>query len=72
MGVPTLTLPGQTVVGRTGLTTMSHVGLENFIATDKEDYARKGLALAADVQALAALRSAMRGRCEQSAMFRPR
>jgi predicted O-linked N-acetylglucosamine transferase (SPINDLY family) len=71
MGVPTITLPGQTVPGRSGLTAMSHVGLESFVATDKKDYVRRAVAVAADLPALAALRAGMRARCEQSAMFQP-
>jgi predicted O-linked N-acetylglucosamine transferase (SPINDLY family) len=71
MGVPTLTLPGKTVPGRSGLTAMSHAGLEMFIATDKDDFVRRGVQLAADIPALAALRSGMRERCERSPMFRP-
>jgi predicted O-linked N-acetylglucosamine transferase (SPINDLY family) len=71
MGVPTLTLPGQTVVGRSGVTALAHVGLDAFIAEDKEDYVRRAVELAADLPALAALRSDMRARCEKSPMFRP-
>jgi predicted O-linked N-acetylglucosamine transferase (SPINDLY family) len=71
MGVPTLTLPADTVPGRSGFTAMSHVGLPQFVANDKDDYVRKAASLAADVPALAALRSSMRERCEQSPMFRP-
>lgn len=71
MGVPTLTLPAHTVPGRSGFTAMSHVGLTQFIAEDKDDYVRKAAALAADLPALAQLRSTMRERCEQSPMFRP-
>ena len=71
MGVPTLTLPSDTVPGRSGFTAMSHVGLPQFIAQDKDDYVRKAASLAADIPALAALRSGMRERCEQSPMFRP-
>ena len=71
MGVPTLTLPGQTVPGRSGLTAMSHVGLESYVATDKQDYVRRGAALASDLPALAALRSDLRARCQQSPMFHP-
>ena len=71
MGVPTLTLPYVTVPGRSGLTAMSHVGLQAFVAEDKDDYVRKGVALAQDLPALAELRSTMRSRCEQSPMFRP-
>jgi predicted O-linked N-acetylglucosamine transferase (SPINDLY family) len=71
MGVPTLTLPANTVPGRSGFTAMAHVGLDQFIARDKDDYVRKAATLAADLPALAALRSGMRERCEQSPMFRP-
>jgi predicted O-linked N-acetylglucosamine transferase (SPINDLY family) len=71
MGVPTLTLPSDTVPGRSGFTAMSHVGLPQFVAQDKDDYVRKAASLAADVPALAALRSSLRERCEQSPMFRP-
>jgi predicted O-linked N-acetylglucosamine transferase (SPINDLY family) len=71
MGVPTLTLPGETVPGRSGLTAMTHVGLADFVASDKDDFVRKGVALASDLDALAALRAGMRERCAQSPVFRP-
>jgi predicted O-linked N-acetylglucosamine transferase (SPINDLY family) len=71
MGVPTLTLPGKTVPGRSGLTAMSHAGLEMFIARDQDDFVRRGVELTADIAALAALRAGMRERCERSPMFRP-
>lgn len=71
MGVPTLTLPGQTVPGRSGATAMSHVGLEQFVAQDKMDFIQKGIQIASDIPALAAMRSGMRERCNQSPMFRP-
>ncbi|MGF6569895.1 putative O-linked N-acetylglucosamine transferase (SPINDLY family) [Paraburkholderia sp. GAS333] len=71
MGVPTLTLPGKTVPGRSGLTAMSHAGLEMFIAQDKDDFVRRGVELTSDIAALAALRAGMRERCENSPMFRP-
>ena len=71
MGVPTLTLPGRTVPGRSGATAMGHAGLEEFVATDAQDFVRRGIAAAADLPALAALRAGMRERCLQSPMFRP-
>jgi predicted O-linked N-acetylglucosamine transferase (SPINDLY family) len=71
MGVPTLTLPGKTVPGRSGLTAMSHAGLDMFIARDKDDFVRRGVELTSDIPALAALRAGMRERCERSPMFRP-
>jgi predicted O-linked N-acetylglucosamine transferase (SPINDLY family) len=71
MGVPTVTLPAHTVPGRSGLTAMAHVGLDAFIAADKDDYVARAAAAAADVPALAALRAGLRERCQQSPMFRP-
>jgi predicted O-linked N-acetylglucosamine transferase (SPINDLY family) len=71
MGVPTLTLPGNTVPGRSGLTAMSHAGLDMFIAQDEDDFVRRGVELANDIPALAALRAGMRERCERSPMFQP-
>ncbi|MFC0402566.1 tetratricopeptide repeat protein [Paraburkholderia rhizosphaerae] len=71
MGVPTLTLPGRTVPGRSGVTALSHVGLESFIADDSDDFVRKAVGHARDLPALAALRAGMRARCEQSPMFNP-
>jgi len=69
MGVPTLTLPGRTLPGRSGATVMGHAGLEQFVASDAQDFARRGAALAADLPALAALRAGMRERCAASPMF---
>jgi len=70
MGVPTLTLPGHTVPGRSGATAMGHAGLERFVATDAHDFVRKGVALATELPALAELRAGMRERCVASPMFR--
>jgi tetratricopeptide (TPR) repeat protein len=69
MGVPTLTLPGRTLPGRSGATVMGHAGLECFVASDAQDFARRGAALAADLPALAAVRAGMRERCATSPMF---
>ena len=71
MGVPTLTLLGDTMPGRAGGTLMSQVGLDAFIARDKDEFVAKSVAYASDVDALAALRTGMRERCSQSARFCP-
>ena len=71
MGVPTLTLPGRTVPGRSGATAMSHAGLAQFVAADADDFVRRGMAIAGDLPALAALRAGMREHCQRSPMFRP-
>lgn len=71
MGVPTLTIAGDTLPSRAGATWMSHVGLEQFLAADKADFVAKGIALSSDIPALAALRTGLRERCMESAAFRP-
>jgi predicted O-linked N-acetylglucosamine transferase (SPINDLY family) len=71
MGVPTLTLVGETVAGRSGTTAMSHAGLECFAAANAEDFVQRGVALADDIAMLAELRAGMRERCLASPMFQP-
>jgi predicted O-linked N-acetylglucosamine transferase (SPINDLY family) len=71
MGVPTLTIEGDTLPSRSGATWMSHVGLESFIAADADDFVAKGIALSRDLDTLARLRSELRSRCEASPAFHP-
>ena len=71
MGVPTLTLTGATVANRTGAAVMGVVGLDAFVAHDKEDFVRKGVAWATDIQALERLRLGMRERFLSSPAGRP-
>lgn len=71
MGVPTLTMPGDTLQSRGSATWLSHVGLDGFIAKDhdKADFVERGRAIAADLPALDAIRQGLRARCAQSAAF---
>ncbi|RQH06066.1 tetratricopeptide repeat protein [Paraburkholderia dinghuensis] len=71
MGVPTLTLAGETVPGRSGATAMGHAGLEQFVASDPQDFVQRGVALANEIPMLAELRATMRERCLASPMFQP-
>ncbi len=71
MGVPTLTMAGSTPPGRVGAILLSHVGLEGFIAKNKNDFVKKGQGVAQDITALAELRAELRLRFEQSAMGQP-
>ena len=71
MGVPTLTLAGDTVASRAGACILEHVGLGSFIATDDEDFVRKGTFLSHNIVQLAALRATMRQRLEASAIGKP-
>ncbi|HEX5364630.1 MAG TPA: tetratricopeptide repeat protein, partial [Gallionella sp.] len=71
MGVPTLTLAGTTVTGRVGAMIAGHLGLDEFVAQDPDDFVRKGVYWAGHLTELAELRAGMRARFEQSALGRP-
>ena len=69
MGVPVITLAGQTHVSRVGASLLSHVGLPELVARDPDDYVRIALRLAADRARLADLRRNLRRRMEQSPLM---
>lgn len=71
MGVPTLTLAGSTVAGRTGAGILGHVGLQRLVAPDEAAFVRQGLELVADVGKLAQLRSGLRERFARSVPSQP-
>ena len=72
MGVPTLTLAGSTVAGRTGAGILGHVGLDALVAQDAAAFVQHGLSLATDnFSTLANLRSGLRERFAQSASGQP-
>jgi len=62
MGVPTLTLAGGSVPGRQSASFLEHNGLAQFIAHDIDDFVARGVAVCADLAALAAIRASLRGR----------
>ncbi len=66
MGVPTLTLPGQSFCARHSLSHLSNVGLGEWAASDVADYVAQAAARAADPASLAALRAGLRARVRQS------
>jgi protein O-GlcNAc transferase len=66
MGVPVVTLPGQTHAGRVGTSLLSTVGLQDLIAKDQTHYVQLAKDLAADQTQLATLRSELRQRVAQS------
>ena len=68
MGVPTLTLAGSTVAGRSGAGILGHVGLDEFVARDSAAFVKQGLSLATDYSTLAKLRMGLRERFSQSAL----
>lgn len=62
MGVPTLTLAGDTAAGRQTVCILEHTQLQQFIARDAAEFVRMGVAFASDLPALATLRPGMRAR----------
>jgi predicted O-linked N-acetylglucosamine transferase (SPINDLY family) len=66
MGVPVITLPGETFASRHSLSHLSNVGLTETIAGTLEEYVELAVSWAADLPRLAALRSALRERMAAS------
>jgi len=66
MGLPAITLAGQTHVSRVGVSILTNVGLTNLIAQSPDDYVRIALALASDLSGLTDLRSTLRQRMRGS------
>ncbi len=60
MGVPVLTLAGESFMGRLSASLMSRVGREDFIATSEEDYVARALHLADDMERLGEIRASLR------------
>jgi len=69
MGVPSLTLAGDWHAARVGFSLMSRVGLDDWIAPDRDAYVALATQKAADLDGLAGLRSGMRGRLTESGLM---
>jgi predicted O-linked N-acetylglucosamine transferase (SPINDLY family) len=69
MGVPVVTLVGQTVVGRAGLCFAHNLGLPELAARTPEQFVATAVALAGDLPRLGQLRSELRGRMERSPLM---
>jgi predicted O-linked N-acetylglucosamine transferase (SPINDLY family) len=69
MGVPVITLVGQTAVSRAGLCQLSNLALPDLAATTEEDFLKIATTLASDLPRLAALRAGLRTRMEQSPLM---
>ena len=72
MGVPVVTLRGNTSVGRAGVSQLTNLDLEELIANDADDFVRIATQLASDPQRVGQLRATLRERmrasplCDQS------
>lgn len=60
MGVPVVTLPGETFASRHGLSHLSNIGLQETIATDIDDYVELAVSLARDLPRLSKVRAGLR------------
>jgi protein O-GlcNAc transferase len=69
MGVPVITLAGQTVVGRAGVSQLTNLRLTDLIARTPADYVRIATELAADRPRLAELRATLRERMRNSPLM---
>ncbi|HVT82405.1 MAG TPA: hypothetical protein VHM90_17315, partial [Phycisphaerae bacterium] len=69
MGVPLVTLPGVTAVGRAGLSQLTHLGLTELIASSPEDFVHIATDLARDLPRLESLRAGLRPRMQQSVLM---
>ena len=69
MGVPTLTLAGQTLLARQGASLLTAAGVSGWIADDEADYVAKAIALAADLPSLSRLRAGLRQQVLASPLF---
>lgn len=69
MGVPTLTLAGNTLLSRQGASLLACAGLADWVAANEADYVDKAAALTGDIDRLAALRAGLRDRALASPLF---
>lgn len=66
MGVPVVTLPGETFASRHGLAHLTAAGLPEMVARDPDDYVKIAVDLAKDLPRLATLRGGLRERLASS------
>ena len=69
MGVPTLTLIGDTLIARQGASLMTAAGLSEWIVENKADYVKKALSFASDINYLSQLRMKLRDQVLLSPLF---
>jgi predicted O-linked N-acetylglucosamine transferase (SPINDLY family) len=69
MGVPVVTLGGQTAISRGGVSIMRNVGLPELVTFSTEEYSRLAVELALDRARLAKLRSTLRARMQASSLM---
>ncbi len=68
MGVPVLALAGDRHAARVGVSLMTRLGLNEFIARDADDYVARAVALARDHEHLVQVRTSLRDRMRASTL----
>lgn len=66
MGVPVITLAGENVVSRVGVTLMSSVGLSEFITYSEDEYLERSVQFAMDLPGLDRIRQSLRERMNRT------
>ena len=66
MGVPTVTMPGETFSSRHSMSHLSNAGLADWVVPDSAAYVELAVAKASDIASLAALRAGLRARVKAS------
>jgi protein O-GlcNAc transferase len=69
MGVPVVTLVGDTVVGRAGLSQAKNLQLDELCAESPDDFCARAVALGSDLERLASMRATLRARMEGSPLM---
>lgn len=69
MGVPFLTLAGESFLSRQGVGLLANVGLPEWIASDTDEYIARAVSHAGDLQRLAYLREELRPKALASPLF---
>jgi len=69
MGVPTLTLAGETLLARQGASLLSAAGLSDWVANSEDEYGAKAMQFSSDLPKLAALRAGLRQQVLASPLF---
>lgn len=69
MGVPTLTLAGDNLIARQGVSMMTAAGLPDWVADDEDEYVEKAMMFSENIEALAQLRQGLREQVLRSALF---
>jgi len=69
MGVPVVTIVGNTVVGRAGLCQCNNLGLPDLVAQSPDQFVRIAIELASDLPRLTHLRQTLRDRMQRSPLM---